>query len=158
MWTILLVPHSLLLCLYQFIVNSLAAGKFEWHFRFLIFQIVSVIDGQGISCETALRWMSLDLIDDKSSLVQVMAWCRQATSHYLSQCWLRSISPNGVTRPQWVKVERNILYYISLTLTLVWSIMKLLNIVLHMSQWDTKKIQCAGQTSSSQKTHHIFLR
>ena len=25
--------------------------------------------------------------DDKSTLVQVMAWCRQATSHYLNQCW-----------------------------------------------------------------------
>ena len=35
-------------------------------------------------------------------MVQVMAWCRQATSHYLSQCWPRSMSPNGVTRPQWV--------------------------------------------------------
>ena len=32
-----------------------------------------------------------------------MAWCRQATSHYLSQCWPRSLSPYGVTRPQWVK-------------------------------------------------------
>ena len=32
-----------------------------------------------------------------------MAWCRQATSHYLSQCWPRSMSPYGVTRPQWVK-------------------------------------------------------
>ena len=32
-----------------------------------------------------------------------MAWCRQATSHYLSQCWPRSLSPFGVTRPQWVK-------------------------------------------------------
>ena len=31
-----------------------------------------------------------------------MAWCRQATSHYLSQCWPRSVSPYGVTRPQWV--------------------------------------------------------
>ena len=30
-----------------------------------------------------LRWMSLDLSDDKSTLVQVMAWCHQATSHYL---------------------------------------------------------------------------
>ena len=29
-----------------------------------------------------------------------MAWCRQATSHYLSQCWLRSMSPYGVTWPQ----------------------------------------------------------
>ena len=28
--------------------------------------------------------------DYKSALVQVMAWCHQATSHYLSQCWPRS--------------------------------------------------------------------
>ena len=40
-----------------------------------------------------------------STLVQVMAWCRQATSHYLSQCWPRSLSPYGVTGPQWVKVR-----------------------------------------------------
>ena len=46
--------------------------------------------------------MLLNLADDKSTLVQVMAWCRQATSHYLSQCWPRSVSPYGVTRPQWV--------------------------------------------------------
>ena len=43
--------------------------------------------------------MSLNLTDDKSTLVQVMAWCRQATSHYLSQCWSRFLSPYGVTRP-----------------------------------------------------------
>ena len=35
-------------------------------------------------------------------LVQVMAWCRQATSHYLSQRWSRTGSPYGVTRPQWL--------------------------------------------------------
>ena len=29
-------------------------------------------------------------IDGESTLGQVMAWCRQATSHYLSQCWPRS--------------------------------------------------------------------
>ena len=38
----------------------------------------SVIDGLGISCEIALVLMSLDLTDDESTLVQVMAWCRQA--------------------------------------------------------------------------------
>ena len=31
-----------------------------------------------------------------------MACCHQATSHYLSQCWPRSMSRDGVTRPQWV--------------------------------------------------------
>ena len=82
---------------------SLAPGKFGWNFRYLILQIISVIDGWGISCILTLRWMSFNLNDDKSTLVQVMAWCRQATSHYLSQCWPRSLSPHGVTRPQWVK-------------------------------------------------------
>ena len=82
--------------------NSLATGKFEWHFRYLIFQIFSGIDSWGISCEIALRWMSLDLTDDKSTLVQVIAWWRQATTHYLSQWWPRSLSPYDITRPQWV--------------------------------------------------------
>ena len=31
-----------------------------------------------------------------------MAWCRQATIHYLSQCWLSPMSPYGIARPQWV--------------------------------------------------------
>ena len=33
-----------------------------------------------------------------------MAGCRQAKSHYLSQCSPRSVSPNGVTKPYWVNV------------------------------------------------------
>ena len=56
----------------------------------------------SISCEIALIWMSLDLTDDQSTLVQVMAWCCQAKSHYLSQCWPRCLSLYGVTRPEWV--------------------------------------------------------
>ena len=82
-------------------INSLAPGKFEWNFRHVIFTDL-VIDSWCISCEIALIWMSLDFTDDQSTLVQVLAWCRQATSHYLNQCWPRSVSPHGVTRPQWV--------------------------------------------------------
>ena len=59
----------------------------------LIISIFSAID---------LMWMVQDSTDDKSTLVQVMAWCRQAPSHYLSQCWPRSLSSYGVTRPQCV--------------------------------------------------------
>ena len=72
-----------------------------------IFKLISVTDGWGISGKIALRWMALDLTDDKSTLVQVMAWCRQATSHYLIQCWPRFMSPYGVTRPQWVKLPKS---------------------------------------------------
>ena len=67
--------------------------------------MISVVDSWGIDCEIALRWMSLDLSDYKSTLVQVMAWCRQATSHYLNQSWLRCLTPSGVTRPQWGPVH-----------------------------------------------------
>ena len=42
------------------------------------------------------------MIISQHSMVQVMAWCHQATSHYLGQCWPRSMS-YGVTRPQWVR-------------------------------------------------------
>ena len=71
-----------------------------WFLAWFIF----VIDGWDIAHEISSRWMSLDLTDDKSTLVQVMAWCRQATSHYLNQCWPRSLSPYGITRPQWINI------------------------------------------------------
>ena len=90
-------------------VNSLAPGKFEWNFGYVIFKRILVIDGWGISCEINLIWMSQDFTDDQSTLVQVMACCRWATSHYLSQCWPRSLSPYGVTRPQWVNTWPGIL-------------------------------------------------
>ena len=61
------------------------------------------LNGWGISCESALIWMSLDFTDDQSTLVQVMVWCCRATSHYLSQWWPRSLSSYGVTRPEWVE-------------------------------------------------------
>ena len=38
--------------------------------------LIFVIDDWGISCENIFRCMSLDIADDKSTLVQVMAWCR----------------------------------------------------------------------------------
>ena len=83
-------------------VNSLSHGRFGWKLTSAIFKLNSMIDGWGISYEKVIRWTTLNLTDHKSTLVQVMAWCRQATSHYLNQCWPRSVSPNGVTMPQWV--------------------------------------------------------
>ena len=71
----------------------------------VIFKLTLATDSWVISCEISFSWMSLNLTD-KSTLVQVMAWCRQATSHYLNQCWTKSMSPYGITRPQWVNVMR----------------------------------------------------
>ena len=82
--------------------NSLAPGRPGCYFKTAMFDLVLLIGIFTLSNNNALRWMPWDLTDDKSTLVQVMAWCRQASSHYLSQWWPSSMSPYGVTRPQWV--------------------------------------------------------
>ena len=48
-----------------------------------------------------------NLLMAKSTLIQVMAWCCQAKSHYLSQCWCRSLSSYGIARTQWVKLRKH---------------------------------------------------
>ena len=74
-------------------------------YKSVISERMSWINFMSISCQITLRWMPQNTFDDKSTLVQVMAWCRQAPIHYLSQCWLKSMSPYGVTMAsQWVKV------------------------------------------------------
>ena len=52
-------------------LNLLAPGGFEWNLRYSIFKLILEIEGWGISCVIALRWMSLDIIGDKSTLVKV---------------------------------------------------------------------------------------
>ena len=83
-------------------VNSFVPGRSWCDFKNVIFNLGLLI-GILKSSDIVLRCMPHDLTDDKSTLVQVMAWCRQATSHNLNQCWPRSPRPYGVTRPQWVK-------------------------------------------------------
>ena len=84
---------------YDSILNSLAPGRSECDSKNVIFTLVLLIGIFRSSHDNALDFT------DKSTLFQVMAWCCQATSHYLSQCWLSSLSPYGVARPQWVKVQ-----------------------------------------------------
>ena len=59
-------------------VNSLDPVKCGWNFRHIIFKQTLVIHSLGISCEITLIWMSIDFTDYQSTLIQVMAWCRQA--------------------------------------------------------------------------------
>ena len=67
----------------------------------LVFKLISRIDILSISSEIAFKWMPQHLTDDYSTLVQVIDWCRKATSHHLNQCRPRSMTPKGITRPQW---------------------------------------------------------
>ena len=48
-------------------------------------------------------WIPQDFTDVKSIyFIKVKAWCRQATSHYLKQCWLNPMLPCGITKCQLV--------------------------------------------------------
>ena len=62
------------------------------------------IQSMSTSCNIAQSLMPQNTFDDKSTLVQVKAWCHQAASHYLSQCWPKSLSPCGITRLPWVEL------------------------------------------------------
>ena len=95
------------------------------------FKIISMVDSWGIDCEIAVRWMYLNFTDEKSTLVQVMTWCRQATSHYLSQCWPSSLWPYGVTRPHFA--NRNVAAVPNIELT-IWNIN--LNLTLYVGEWN----------------------
>ena len=91
-----------LICLYllTLTINSLTPGRYGSDSKSAILYNRSL----GTPCENPYQWMLQNLTKEKSTLVQVMAWCRQATSHYLSQCWPKSMWPYCVTTPQWVNV------------------------------------------------------
>ena len=57
-----------------------------------------------VSHKIALGSLLLDFTDDKSALVKAMACCLMTPSHYLIQCWQSSMSPYGITSPQWVNI------------------------------------------------------
>ena len=70
--------------------------------RSIILKLILWINILNASCKVVVMWMPLNSSDGKSTLVQVMPWCYQAPSHYLRQCWHRSMSPYGITTPQLV--------------------------------------------------------
>ena len=80
----------------------MAPGRCGSNSKSILFKLIILNNSLVIQCKSALRWMPHELTNGKSTLVQVMAWCHQAASHYLNQCWSRFMSPYGVTRPQWV--------------------------------------------------------
>ena len=47
-----------------------------------------------------LKFVIKNPMNNTPILVQVIAWCHQATIHYLNQCWSRSTTPYGLTLPQ----------------------------------------------------------
>ena len=109
-WSVIHLYHWCFVCTILFYIilgmycaslNSLAPKRWGSNFTSAFFKLILQMDISGASCESHLRRVPQYSIDGKSTLVQVMAWCRQATSHDLSQHGPRSMT-NGTTRPQWV--------------------------------------------------------
>ena len=94
------LQRGLYWCIVIFLLTHWHLGHLDTIFK-IQFSIFVLLIGI-LRSNHALRWMPRDPTDDKSTLVQVMPWCRQALIHYLRQCSPRSI-PYGVTRPRWVK-------------------------------------------------------
>ena len=57
-----------------------------------------MIYGWGISCEITIGWMSLALIGDKSTVLQIMAWYRQV---YFIACMI-DLRSFGINRNQYI--------------------------------------------------------
>ena len=85
-------------------LNSLGPGRCGTNSISIIFKFIIQNNSLGTNSEIAIRWMPHNFINGKSTLVQVMACCHQATSHYLNQCWPKSLFPNSIPRPQWVNL------------------------------------------------------
>ena len=95
----------------------------------IILYYILMMDNLSISREIAMRWISQDLTDDKSTLVQVIDWCHQ---HCSGLSWKKSLvlirilikqgksegfescdRPIVRKRPIWVKIG-DVLYRVTL--------------------------------------------
>ena len=135
-------------------INSLAPERSGCNFENVVFKLALLICIFKSSYDNVARWIPQELTDNKSTLVQVMAWCRQATSHYLSQCWPRSMSPYGITRPQWVKYvinksnhdkqHNNHNYSLTFQLLLIWHYLIVVSLYwsAHLKNWHVFFLPC----------------
>ena len=62
-------------------VTHLSPVKCGDDFKSILFKLLIPNSSLGSHCKSVLRSMSQKLISEKSTLVQVMAWCCQPTSH-----------------------------------------------------------------------------
>ena len=123
-------------------INSLAPGRCGCgsNSKSMIFKLINHTSSWGL-IEIALRWIPQNLTDQKLTLVPIMAWCHQATSHYMGQCWPRSMLSYCITWQQWVNFNKVISGNINMDLDFIWflhnEIQKTVEIIPHGRQRDT---------------------
>ena len=70
---------------------SLASVSCVKYFNVLILKPIVENSSLSTSCEMALRWTLQNRTNEKVTLLHVMPWSHQASSCYMSHCWLRSL-------------------------------------------------------------------
>ena len=83
--------------------NTLRLGQNGCHFPDKIFKCIFLNESVWISIRMSLEFVPKVPRNNIPALVQIMAWCLQATSHYLNQWWPSLPTHICITRPQWVK-------------------------------------------------------
>ena len=96
-------------------INSSVPGRCGCDIKCVNFNHILGIDILSNQVNVTLEQMPNSLIDSKSMLVQLMALCHQATSHYLNQYWPESPTSYDVILPQWIELSA----YFELTLALI---------------------------------------
>ena len=83
----------------QYWVNSVAPGRCGSNFKNMIFELImqNTCSSFGTHGKINLRWISQYLINEKSTLIQVMAWCPQASMRS-SDHHMRAISHDDVIK------------------------------------------------------------
>ena len=78
------------------VINSMLPGRcccdFKYINTYIDFKHNWGIKIFSIQVSINLQWLP-DVIDSKLTHVLVVAWCHQATNHYLNQCWPSFIAP-----------------------------------------------------------------
>ena len=104
--------NGMLSCRHQAIIQTnvgiLLTGPLATNLSKILIEIIdSYIFIQEKASENVICKMAAmsqpQCVNEKSTSVQVTAWCHQATSHYLSQYWPGALWSYGFTYPQSVK-------------------------------------------------------
>ena len=70
-------------CIYY--SNHCPLGIWLWYQRCKFPTMVIYI--LSIQINNDMEWLPEDFVDSKSTLIQVMCWCRHLSYHYLISCW-----------------------------------------------------------------------
>ena len=126
------------LCHYNItIFNSLLPGRYDSKFKSIIFKVIIQNCTLGTCRQIVLRWIPQKLINEQTTLVQVMAWCHQATQAitwaYVDPDLCHHIASqdhNELTLSMWG------LSYLGLTRSILWLLMPwLLTSPGHQQPW-----------------------